>query len=71
MRVCLMFEGDTSVAVELLAESDAEQAVLGFVAENRERRWRSSPSYPYRVGGVSRLRLEIEPTPEQEAGRRG
>lgn len=59
MIIGLRFYND-GPSVEIIAETDAEKALLGIVAENSNRRWRCSPGYNYRPSGVERVVLEIE-----------
>lgn len=59
MIVGLRFYND-GPSVEMIAETDAEKALLGIVAENSNRRWKCSPGYDYRPSRVERVVLEIE-----------
>lgn len=57
MIVGLRFYGGTE-SIELIAETEAEKALLGFVVEGKERRWKVSIGFNYRPGGVERVVLE-------------
>lgn len=60
MIVTLRFHSDREPSVELVAETDAERAILGFVAESTKRRWKCAHGFDYRPGGVERVVLEAE-----------
>jgi len=45
-------------SIELIAETEAEKALLGFVAEDQQRRWKVSSGFNYRPVGVERVVLE-------------
>jgi hypothetical protein len=49
---------NNSESIELIAETDAEKALLGFVAEDQQRRWKVSSGFNYRPAGVERVVLE-------------
>jgi hypothetical protein len=39
-------------SIELIAETEAEKALLGFVAEDTQRHWKVSSGFNYRPAGV-------------------
>ena len=45
-------------SIELIAETDAEKALLGFVAEDQRRRWKIASGFNYQPAGVERIVLE-------------
>lgn len=70
MKTVLAFPGSGEPSITLLAETEAEKAILAFLAENQTRRWRSSPAYPYRAGGISQITLIEAPGRSETLGAR-
>lgn len=60
MRITLRFPGQAEASIQLSAETDAERAILAFLAEGGEKRWIASPAYSYRAGGIADLTLVVE-----------
>lgn len=60
MRIALRFHGKAQPSVEFGAETDAEKAILSFLAEGYDRRWKAAPQYSYRPGGLADLTLMVE-----------
>ena len=66
MRVTLSFNTKDEPEVTLVGETDIERTLLGFLAEGPERRWVVAPSYTYRPGAVTNLKLQRErPNPQR------
>ena len=64
MKMTLHIYGDHGPSVSFVAETDAEKAILAFITECPERRWKSDPSHNQRVGGVAHADLFVDPTSE-------
>lgn len=66
MKITLRFHGNATSSVSFEAETDAEKAILAFLAENPERRWQADPSHSFRPGGVAHLDLWTPPIKTDE-----
>lgn len=60
MLITLRFHSDRQPSIEIIAETDAEKAILAFVAESKKYRWKCSHGFDYRAGGLDRVVLEVE-----------
>lgn len=67
MKTALRFPSNGEPSVEIVAETDAERAILAFLAEGLDRRWQCAPHYHYRPGGVERIALEAIPVEQEKA----
>ena len=63
MNIELKFSGKEHPSIQLQGETDAERAILGFLAEGRGRRWKVHPVFDYRPGGVEALTLYVDVEP--------
>jgi hypothetical protein len=68
VKITLEFYGSGEPSLELTAETPAEKAILAFLAEGYSRRWKCSPAFSYRAGGVDQIRLEVEPVEAEASG---
>lgn len=57
MRMTLNFSGGGKATIDLRAETDAEKAMLAFLAEGKQKRWAAFLSYNYRAGGCEQIQL--------------
>lgn len=65
MKTGLHFSGDGTATVYLKAETPGEEAILAFMCEGPERRWKARPSFDHRPSGVEGLMLErVKDTPD-------
>lgn len=69
MNIELKFSGKEQPSIQLQGETEAERAILGFLAEGRDRRWKAHPVFDYRPGGVAALDLYVEAEPGIENGK--
>ncbi len=61
MKTVLRFNGNGKQQIELVAETDAEKAILAFLSDGYDKRWEASPRYTYRAGGVDSVTLSEVP----------
>jgi hypothetical protein len=66
MRITLNFYGNRQPDILLNAETDAEKAILAFVNEDANRRWRPHCSPGYRAGGIESVRLIVDEPKDEE-----
>lgn len=64
MIVTLRFHGEGKQTIEIIAQSDAEKAILAFMAENSQRKWKVARPYSYRPGAVNAV--ELVELPDEE-----
>jgi hypothetical protein len=69
--IALTFHGDSEPSITLMGQTDRERAILAFLTEGHERRWKSSPHFGYRPGSVDRVDLVVDPESLREKPKDG